>query len=168
MKENAMTAKDTIEAARFIKTGVEHAALLSRLQKTCYLPQGEKHWSTESFLQTLTRGDIHAAILMCHDDPIGFYVVSVQTDQAEILSLGIIPTHQRKGFGRYMMMHILSLQKSTPIKSFFLDVRSDNMAAIALYEKVGFTPCGRRKAYYTLLDNSEVDAILMKMPVCDG
>ena len=39
-----------------------------------------------------------------------------------------------------------------------LEVRAGNLPAIALYERFGFLPCGRRRGYYT---NPDEDAIIM-------
>jgi ribosomal-protein-alanine N-acetyltransferase len=49
------------------------------------------------------------------------------------------------------------------IRSVFLEVRSGNAAALALYEKLGFVMMGRRENYYKTAAERE-DALTMR---CD-
>ena len=50
------------------------------------------------------------------------------------------------------------LCKENGINDFFLEVREKNEAAQGLYKKFGFTPCGKRKGYYS---NPTDNAVLM-------
>jgi ribosomal-protein-alanine N-acetyltransferase len=43
----------------------------------------------------------------------------------------------------------------------FLDVAADNVAALALYESLGFAEVGRRKSYYARGLDPRMDAIMM-------
>jgi ribosomal-protein-alanine N-acetyltransferase len=47
--------------------------------------------------------------------------------------------------------------------SLFLEVGADNPAALALYERIGFRPVGRRVAYYSRGGRVAVDAIVMRL-----
>ena len=48
----------------------------------------------------------------------------------------------------------------------FLEVADDNVAARGLYERTGFDPIGRRKAYYAGADGSRTDAVVMSRDLC--
>ncbi|WP_370632683.1 GNAT family N-acetyltransferase, partial [Eikenella sp. Marseille-P7795] len=48
------------------------------------------------------------------------------------------------------------------IRRIFLEVRSSNRAAFALYQQHGFIPSGRRPGYYPRPDGSREDALLME------
>lgn len=74
----------------------------------------------------------------------------------EIHSIGTDQAFQRRGIGSMLMdnvVHVADL-KNAPI---FLEVRTDNAPAIALYEKYGFEKMGIRKNYY-----NGADALTMK------
>lgn len=74
----------------------------------------------------------------------------------EIHSIGTDLAFQRRGIGSLLMdnvVHVADL-KNAPI---FLEVRTDNAPAIALYEKYGFEKMGIRKNYY-----NGADALTMK------
>lgn len=64
----------------------------------------------------------------------------------EIHTIGVDPDHQRLGIGRRMMTDLLDF--AGPDGVVFLEVRTDNEAAIGLYESLGFVQIGLRKRYY--------------------
>jgi ribosomal-protein-alanine N-acetyltransferase len=74
----------------------------------------------------------------------------------EIHTIGVDPLFQGKGIGRAMLEALLDIADGAAI---FLEVRTDNVAAITLYERVGFTRMGVRKRYYRI---SGADAYTMK------
>ena len=62
-------------------------------------------------------------------------------------TIGVDPAHQERGIGRALLRELLALadaQRATV----FLEVRTDNGAARALYESEGFTVVGLRRRYY--------------------
>ena len=60
---------------------------------------------------------------------------------------------------RSLMAGLLDLARLLGCCRVVLDVRPSNVAALALYTKMGFAPCGRRPGYYQ--DNGE-DALVME------
>jgi ribosomal-protein-alanine N-acetyltransferase len=66
------------------------------------------------------------------------------------------PDYQGRGIGRRMLEELLEVADGGVI---FLEVRTDNEPAIALYESVGFTRVGLRKRYYRV---SGADAYTMR------
>lgn len=74
----------------------------------------------------------------------------------EIHTIGVDPEHQGSGIGRELLNRILDIASGGVV---FLEVRTDNAAAIGLYESVGFTKMGLRKRYYRV---SGADAYTMR------
>lgn len=64
----------------------------------------------------------------------------------EIHTIGVDPEYQGRGIGRRMMTDLLDF--AGPDGVIFLEVRTDNLPAIALYESLGFVQIGLRKRYY--------------------
>ena len=79
------------------------------------------------------------------EDLIGFIFVQVIENEAEILTFCVHKNHRNQGVGEKLLQHIL---KQSKIMSCFLEVRSNNRHAIALYERLGFMKKGVRKGYY--------------------
>lgn len=78
-------------------------------------------------------------------------------DFAEITNIAVSPEFWRQGIGKTILYYIIEKSKKNKCKYINLEVKSTNIAAISLYEKMGFVSVGQRKKYYK--DNS--DAILM-------
>ena len=82
------------------------------------------------------------------------------------LGMGLLPTHRGRGLGHAMLRASLSHAKNTGLEKVELTVYSENTAAIALYEKVGFVREGLIR-HYRKLDGRYVDGILMAMFLSD-
>lgn len=74
----------------------------------------------------------------------------------EIHTIGVDPDYQGRGIGRRMMTDLLDF--AGPDGVVYLEVRTDNEPAIALYESLGFVRVGLRKRYY----RAGADAYTMK------
>jgi len=79
---------------------------------------------------------------------IGLGCVWFILEEAHITLLGILPTHRRQKFGLLLLLVLLEKAVQRGSKWATLEVGANNMAAQALYERVGFTSVGRRKRYY--------------------
>ena len=90
----------------------------------------------------------------------GYAIVMPVADEAELLNIGVAADQQRKGLGRAMLSEMLEYARSRNMRSVFLEVRSSNTAAIALYRSMSFSEIGVRRGYYRNANGSE-DAIMM-------
>ena len=69
--------------------------------------------------------------------------------ESELLRLAVDPAEQRRGVARMLVEHGLQrLREEGKIDSCHLEVRMDNVGAIAFYQALGFQRTGRRKSYY--------------------
>jgi len=93
----------------------------------------------------------------------GYAVMMPAADEAELLNIGVALAQQRKGLGRAMLGEMLEYARSRNMHRVFLEVRSPNVAAIALYRSAGFSEMGVRRGYYRNAESSE-DALTM---VCE-
>ena len=80
-------------------------------------------------------------------------------DEAEILTLVIAPSFQRKGMGNLLLTSLFERLKSKGISKLFLEVAEDNKSARSFYIKNGFTIVGKRPNYYERAENKLVDAL---------
>ena len=88
---------------------------------------------------------------------------SVVQDEAEIIDIRVDKRYRRIGIGQSLLTQSLEKLRLSDIGSVFLEVRSSNTAALALYRKLGFTMMGRREDYYKTVAGRE-DALTMR---CD-
>jgi len=74
----------------------------------------------------------------------------------EVHTIGVDPAYQGLGIGRRLLDSLLDFADGGVV---YLEVRTDNAAAIALYESAGFVTMGIRKRYYRV---SGADAYTMR------
>jgi ribosomal-protein-alanine N-acetyltransferase len=95
----------------------------------------------------------------------GFILIRVTVDEAEILTLAVSPNARRRGLGRDLVQAAVNEAERRGAESLFLEVAADNTAALALYQRTGFRPAGRRTGYYARTEGVAVDALVLKKPL---
>ena len=93
---------------------------------------------------------------------IGYCLYQVIFEQAEILRIGTHPNNQRQGIASQLFAQLNNALKRCEVESLLLEVRADNVAAIALYEQQDFTVIHTRKGYYQSSDKPAIDALIMQ------
>ncbi len=78
----------------------------------------------------------------------GLVLARVAVDEAEILTIGVAPAARRQGLGAMLLLGAVAQAGGRGAAEMFLEVACDNLAALALYAAVGFSPVGRRRHYY--------------------
>lgn len=89
-----------------------------------------------------------------------YAILMLAQDEAELLNIGVAAAQQRKGLGRMILAEMLDETRTRQLRRVFLEVRSFNIAAIALYRSAGFNEIGVRRDYYRNEGGSE-DALVM-------
>ncbi|MCF6255949.1 MAG: ribosomal protein S18-alanine N-acetyltransferase [Gammaproteobacteria bacterium] len=89
----------------------------------------------------------------------GYGVMSTGASEAHVLNLCVAGEFQRRGLAREMLSLLLDEADKLEVRDVFLEVRPSNIAAITLYEQMGFNQVGLRKDYYPAEEGRE-DAII--------
>ena len=92
---------------------------------------------------------------------VGYLLAMIIVDEAEILSIAVSSDHQKCGRGSELIQYFLTYIATQGIKAALLEVAADNVPALSLYTRLGFTEFGRRNAYYKRSDGC-CDAIMMR------
>ncbi len=91
-----------------------------------------------------------------------FAIYQVVSDEAELLTIATHPNLQGRGLGKKLMQGWQSQAHRLGATRAFLEVASDNRAAIALYDSCGYAPCGLRRGYFQSKSGRKTDAIVME------
>jgi [ribosomal protein S18]-alanine N-acetyltransferase len=122
---------------------------------------GDDPWPAVAFIRELDSEHNHYVAARADDTLVGYAGITrlgrKPPYEYEIHTIGVDPAFQGRGVGRGMLDELLELASGGMV---FLEVRTDNAAAIGLYESVGFTTMGRRKRYYRV---SGADAYTMRL-----
>lgn len=120
----------------------------------------EYPWSLRNFADSLSAG-YSMWVREAEGEVIGYYAMMAAAGEAHLLNLTIAPIWRRHGLGRDMLDHCLARACDHKAESLFLEVRTSNTAAIALYHSSGFADLAVRRGYYPARDGRE-DALIMK------
>jgi ribosomal-protein-alanine N-acetyltransferase len=120
----------------------------------------ERPWSATD-LQVLTAAE--GAVALADEHRLGFILIRVVADEAEILTLAVSAKARRQGLGRRLVMAGAQAAAARGARALFLEVAADNAAAIALYRTSGFVETGRRKGYYPRHGAPAADALVFSL-----
>ncbi|MBV6634159.1 MAG: GNAT family N-acetyltransferase [Alphaproteobacteria bacterium] len=115
-------------------------------------------WSADSLAKQLNAGHSQAWGHRGADGGALTSVILVQSvaDRAEILLIATAANARRQGLGVALINHLATDAASKGCEQIMLEAAASNRAAIALYQRTGFTQTGLRPRYY-----GNEDAILM-------
>lgn len=68
--------------------------------------------------------------------------------ELEILNVAVAPREQQRGIGRFLVELAIAAAYAAAAETIHLEVREDNHAGMALYERCGFARTGIRRHYY--------------------
>lgn len=125
---------------------------------------GDDPWSAQAFRAELASGAYYLAAYADDGSLLAYAGLATVghpgTFESELHTIGVIPQAQRAGIGDALLTALLARadELDAPV---YLEVRTDNDPALALYAKYGFTRIGLRKRYYR---PSGADAFTMRRP----
>jgi len=140
-----------IEAA-----GPEACELLANLHARAF----DKPWSAAEFAKLMDNSAVFALIERAQE-PRGFIMAWTAAGDGEILTVAVIPEARRTGIGAALVSAAGAAALLRGAASLHLEVAETNVAARALYAKLGYEEAGRRAGYYAG-EGGAVDAIVMR------
>nr|WP_159466520.1 ribosomal protein S18-alanine N-acetyltransferase [Scandinavium goeteborgense] len=138
------------------QTDLSHALLIEQRahafpwsEQTLASNQGERYLN----LQLTVDGEMAA-----------FAITQIVLDEATLFNIAVDPAYQRRGLGRELLEQVIDEVEKRGVVTLWLEVRASNVAAIALYESLGFNEATIRRNYYPTAEGRE-DALIMALPI---
>jgi ribosomal-protein-alanine N-acetyltransferase len=116
-------------------------------------------WTPGNFSDSL-RSKYQCKVYESDGTILGYAVLMLAVDEAELLDIAVDSNRQRSGWGRKLLDEMMALARRHDMRRMVLEVRASNAAAISLYRSAGFADIGLRREYYAA-ENGREDAILM-------
>lgn len=122
---------------------------------------------SEIFSDPWSEGDVTSYICretaMCftatdESGVVGYIIGTKIPPEGEIYRIAVRSDKRQRGIGYRLLSYALKTELGEGVETVFLEVRSRNIPAIALYKAYGFSECGKRKNYY---QNPCDDAVVM-------
>lgn len=125
--------------------------------------QLQEAWDYQSIIELLEQDSIDLLVVYQSDKIVAYCLYQVVFEQAEILRIGTHPDYQRQGIASQLFIKLNKELQDNKVESLLLEVRADNLPAIALYERQGFVIIHQRKGYYSQPNHSAIDALIMQL-----
>jgi [ribosomal protein S18]-alanine N-acetyltransferase len=93
----------------------------------------------------------------------GFVIIRVAADEAEILTIAVGRSRRGRGYGRLLMEEAMRRLYRDRVVSCFLEVDRGNGPAVGLYRALGFEEVGLRKGYYDSPAGADGTALVMRL-----
>ncbi|MBM4300398.1 MAG: ribosomal-protein-alanine N-acetyltransferase [Deltaproteobacteria bacterium] len=142
------------------RAGLADVSAIWAIEKAAFLTP----WSRWSFLAELGQRYSHTLVIgpaAPHPrQTLGYLIFWVVLDEMHILNLAVHPKHRRRGLARRLLAEGLAQARTLGAELAWLEVRTSNLAAQALYKSFGFREVGRRPRYY---DDTREDALLLTL-----
>ena len=136
----------------------EDGEILEQIHSTCFPDSWDRKTFTHLLGEKMTCGWLARSQ---GGIPIGFILARILMDEAEILTFAVCPSSQNLGVGRYLLTELRVFLRSVKCPKIYLEVATDNVKAIALYNSMGFRTVGSRPNYYRRSINNFIAADIM-------
>lgn len=137
----------------FLPAGLVHAPLLAGMHKISFADA----WDAQAMVGILSMPGTEGVVAvdggslrpaLAPPGPAGFVLWRIAAQEAEILTIAVLPPWRRNGLGAGLLGRAIADSAARGATEMFLEVAVDNGAALALYQKNGFVQVGLRKRYY--------------------
>ncbi len=116
-------------------------------------------WPSHGFEALLNSG-AEGFVALAKGEITGLILYRAASDEAEILTFGVLPAMRRTGIGKALLLSSIQELEQKKIVRIALEVAHDNKDALALYQNTGFNIVGDRSGYYVGVDGP-VDAFIL-------
>ena len=119
-------------------------------------------WTRTNFTDALASG-YQAQLLMAGDALLGYFVAMKGVEEVHLLNITVAPPYQRQGWARVMLDALAIWARGQAAQWVWLEVRTGNQRAMAVYESHGYRRVGERKNYYPAHHQQREDAVVMSL-----
>ena len=139
----------------FVEMNPSHVPQVAALEKLCFADP----WSEKSVASEL-HNDLALWLVAVEGETVLGYVGSQTVcGETDMMNVAVHPDHRRRGIAADLIEQLIRQLKNRGSCCLTLEVRASNDGAIALYDKLGFQPVGRRPNYYR---NPKEDALILR------
>lgn len=117
-------------------------------------------WTADMFHNELAEVGITREVMVARlaGKIVGYVSFRFVADEGDVVTIAVDASVQKQGVGTLMMNWLETTAKVRGIKNLFLEVRSDNIPAVAMYLARDFERIDLRRNYY----DTGVDAYVMR------
>jgi ribosomal-protein-alanine N-acetyltransferase len=117
-------------------------------------------WSRDTLEWELKNSDVTFIYVLRLDDGTiaAFCVCWIIFEELHINTVAVAPAQRRRGLATALLKYVMAEAAGRNVQRATLEVRASNLAALSLYEHLGFRVTATRPRYYT---KPEEDALIL-------
>lgn len=120
---------------------------------------GRDAWSRQTYAEELGLGTRRYVVAVADGTVVGYAGIDLAAE-AQVMTVGVVPGHRRRGVATAMMTHLVGQARAAGARSVLLEVRAGDAGAQTLYRGLGFAEIGVRRGYY---QHDREDAVVMRL-----
>jgi ribosomal-protein-alanine acetyltransferase len=128
---------------------IKHLDELYNIEMECFKREA---FSKQHIANLLTDYNCISLVAKLNGMIVGFIIGMIHIERnalvGHILTIDVLPSHRRRGIAQMLLQKIEEIFKERGVKSCRLEVREDNVAALKLYQKLGYKKVARLEHYY--------------------
>ena len=132
-----------------------HVSQIAELEKLCF----SDPWSEKSIETELTCRLSLWLVALEGEQVVGYVGSQTVIDESDMMNVAVHPDFRRRGIAQALVSALEDALRQRGSRALTLEVRDSNVAAITLYEKMGFRQVGLRKNYY---HKPKEDALILR------
>ncbi|MEM1566421.1 MAG: ribosomal protein S18-alanine N-acetyltransferase [Candidatus Bathyarchaeia archaeon] len=140
---------------------IKHLDRLYEIEMACFKREA---FTKQQIAQLLQNNNTISLVAKENGEIVGFIIgmLSVEDDMVigHILTIDVYPSHRRRGVGVKLLQEIEKIFRNKQASMCRLEVREDNIAALNLYQKLGYREVRKLKHYY-----GNAHGILLEKPL---
>jgi len=150
--------------SRFLAIGLSDLDTLVAIENAAYpFP-----WSRGNFADSLSAGYLARKRVDAAGRWLGYFIAMPGVQEMHLLNLTVTPEHQRRGHAVAMLDELVRESLALGSRRLWLEVRTSNERAQALYHRYGFHDVGLRRGYYPAGALARENAIVMSLTLGDA
>lgn len=140
---------------KIVKMNSSHVPQIARLEEICF----SEPWSEKSIASELENPLSLWLVALDGETVAGYIGSQTVMDETDMMNVAVHPEYRRQGIGEALVMALIRQLQQTGSRNLSLEVRTSNVSARNLYEKLGFIQVGKRPRYYR---NPREDAYILR------
>jgi len=148
--------------ARIVEADTSAVDAVMVVMEKAFDPRFGEAWRREQCLGILALPGVWLTTASNDVEMAGFALSRLTADEAELLLIAVTPERRGGGIGTQLLEDMINRAAGRGATRLHLEVREGN-SALRLYQRFGFTPVGRRPAYYRGQFGQSFDALTLSL-----
>lgn len=141
---------------------MHHLGRLCEIENQCF---EQEAFTKQQLAYLLTDYNTIGLAARVNGEIAGFAIARVDIRRNElfghIVTVDVAPAYRRKGIAEKLLREVESALRVRGVKECLLEVRESNVAALSLYQKLGYEKVGKLEKYY-----GNAHALYLKKILC--